>query len=154
MRWWLPSSLVLLTISAPVPGQTGGGERDQPPQETGDPQAATEGMLPDPDYSEDWMTRLFLTGDWGGTRQEWANDGVSFNLEWFQVGQGVVSGGRNERWSYVTNLDLYSKLDLMRMGVMPGALVSFRGQSRFGETINADTFDDAIVLGMRLNMSF
>ena len=34
------------------------------------------------------------------------------------------------------NLDYRLNLDLMRMGVVPGALVSVRGQSRFGGTVN------------------
>jgi porin len=39
----------------------------------------------------------------------------------------------------VTNLDYYLTLDLMRMGLIPGALISVRGQSRFGDTVNGET---------------
>ena len=107
--------------------------------ETGAQQEATEGMLPVPDYSGNWKTRPFLTGDWGGKRQELADKGFTFDVEWLQIGQGIVSGGRDTRSAYGTNLDYFAKLDLMRMGVLPGALISFRGQSRFGNTINQDT---------------
>ena len=92
-----------------------------------------------PDYSGDWKTRRFLTGDWGGLRQEWANKGITFDVEWLQIPQGIVSGGRDQLWTYATNLDYYINLDLMRMGVLPGALISFRGQSRFGSTVNEET---------------
>jgi hypothetical protein len=64
---------------------------------------------------------------------------VTFEVEWFQVGQGVVTGGIEKRGAYVTNLDYDLMLDLMRMGLIPGALVSVRGQSRFGETVNGES---------------
>lgn len=121
--WIVWSTLVVLSISAPAFGQ----------------EDATEGILPVPNYSGDWKTRPFLSGDWDGLRTKWANKGLTFDFGWYQVGQGIVDGGRNERWAYTTNLDLHAKLDLMRMDVLPGALVSFRAQSRFGQTVNADT---------------
>ena len=61
------------------------------------PEAAAEGLLPVPDYSGGWTKRPFLSGDWGGRRQDWANKGVTFDFEWFQVAQGVLSGGLDER---------------------------------------------------------
>jgi porin len=94
------------------------------------------GVTPLTDYSGDWVTRPALTGDWGGMRQWLADRGLTFEVEWFQVGQGIVSGGIEKRGAYVTNLDYYLTLDLMRMGVIPGALISVRGQSRFGKTVN------------------
>jgi porin len=97
------------------------------------------GVTPAIDYSGDWSTRPALSGDWGGLRQRLADRGLTFEVEWFQAGQGVVDGGIEERGTYVTNLDYYLKLDLMRMGLLPGALISARGQSRFGDTVNADS---------------
>jgi porin len=102
-------------------------------------QGASQGVLPLPDYSGDWRTRESLSGDWGGTRSEWADKGIFLEFDWLQVGQGIVSGGSDETWAYATNLDLYLKVDLDRMGVLPGAVVSFRGQSRFGRTVNGDS---------------
>ena len=100
---------------------------------------ASEGLLPVPDYSGGWKTRPFLSGDWGGARRRLADKGVTFDFYWLQVGQGVVSGGLREDWAHATNLDYYVNLDLMRMNVQPGALISFRAQSRFGTTVNGDT---------------
>jgi len=99
----------------------------------------SEGILPVPDYSGDLRTRPALTGDWGGLRQQWAEKGVTFRFNWYQAVQGVVDGGSDNRWAYGTNLDLYADLDLDRMGVIPGGLVAFRAQSRFGNSVNGDT---------------
>jgi porin len=98
-----------------------------------------EGLLPLPDYSGDWRTREFLSGDWGGTRNKWARKGVTFDFHWLQVAQGIVDGGVDTGWTYVANLDYYATVDLMRMKLVPGAMVSLRAQSRFGRTVNTDT---------------
>lgn len=104
---------------------------------SGDKQAG--GILPVPDYSCDLRTRPALTGDWGGLRQQWADKGAIFRFYWYQALQGIVDGGIDESWAYGTNLDLYVDLDLDRMGILPGALVAFRAQSRFGNSVNGDT---------------
>jgi porin len=98
--------------------------------------AADEGLLPVPDYSGDLWARSHLTGDWGGLRQDWADHGVTMEFDWYQAYQDVVDGGIREGSESSTNLDYRLKLDLMRMGVVPGALVTVRAQSRFGDTVN------------------
>jgi porin len=79
--------------------------------------AAPEGILPIPNYTGDIWTRAFLTGDWNGTRTDWANKGIQFQVDWNQYVQGVVDGGRDETTQYGGNLDYVLNLDLMRMGV-------------------------------------
>jgi porin len=102
-------------------------------------EAMPEGMIPLRDYSGDVWERRALTGDWGGTRQEWAEKGFTFELDWLQVGQGIVKGGLDEGWAYAGNLDYWFRFDLMRMGLVPGAAVLLRGQSRYGNTVNAES---------------
>lgn len=97
---------------------------------------ADEGLLPVPDYSGDLWTRSRLTGDWGGVRQDWADHGVTLEIDWCQVYQDVVDGGVREGSENSSNLDYRMNLDLMRMGLVPGALVTVRAQSRFGDTVN------------------
>jgi porin len=130
---------IVLCLFNPAFAQTASNEAEPPTEEAVDSQDATEGILPVPDYSGDFWTRPNLTGDWGGIRQDWADNGFTFDLRWFQAGQGIVSGGRDERWAYVTNLDYFLNFDLMRMGILPGAVIAFRGQSRFGETVNENS---------------
>jgi porin len=99
--------------------------------------AADEGLLPIPDYSGDLGTRSYLSGDWGGLRQDWANRGITMEFDWYSAYQDIVDGGFSEGSAFSTNLDYRMKLDLMRMGVVPGALVTIRAQSRFGDTVNS-----------------
>ena len=98
--------------------------------------AADQGILPITDYSGKIGSRAALTGDWGGVRQDWANRGVTLGFDWYQSYQDIVDGGFDEDSGYSTNLDYRLNLDLMRMGLVPGALVTLRAQSRFGDTVN------------------
>ena len=98
-----------------------------------------EGILAVPDYSGPWWNRSKLTGDWGGMRQVWADNGVFLDLDWYHAYQGVANGGRRQNSGSAANFDYRLTLDLMRMDLLPGAVVTVRGQSRFGERVNGDT---------------
>jgi porin len=95
--------------------------------------------VPVPEYGGCWFRRPKLSGDWCGVRQRWAQKGVFLDLDWTQAAQGVIDGGREERWAHLSNLDLRATLDLTRMRAVPGALVTLRAQSRFGDTVNGDS---------------
>lgn len=94
------------------------------------------GLLPIPDYSGDFWTRHYITGDWGGARTDLANKGIQFGVEWSQTVQGVTDGGIDRTTVYGGSADYTINLDLMRMGVLPGALVRFRAESRYGRSVN------------------
>lgn len=49
---------------------------------------------------------------------------------------GVSDGGRDRTTQYGGNVVYSLNLDLMRMGVLPGALVKFRAESRYGRSVN------------------
>jgi porin len=100
------------------------------------PPAADAGILPIPDYTGDLRRRRFLTGDWGGARAGLADNGVQLDLNLTQVLQSVVDGGRDTDTRFGGTLDYNLTLDLQRMGVMPGALVKFRAETRLGESVN------------------
>jgi porin len=104
-----------------------------------DPAAAeaSRGILPVPDYSGDLATRSFLAGDVGGQRAALAEQGVQAQIDWTQTGQSIVSGGRDNDAAYGGKLDTLIRLDLMRMGVIDGGLLTLRAESRYGESVNA-----------------
>ncbi len=102
-------------------------------------EASGQGILPLIDYSGDFSARPRLLGDWGGKRTELAKKGFMLDLDLTQTAQGVVSGGNRIDWDYNGSLELYSTLDLHRMNLVPGGLVRFRTEARFGETVNDDS---------------
>lgn len=99
---------------------------------------APSGLLPIPDYLSGIQDRKYLLGDWGGTRTDLARHGLTLDLSFTQVVQGVVDGGRDRRWAYGGKVDAILTFDLQRMGVLPGALVTARTESRYGESVNHD----------------
>jgi porin len=128
--------LSVLCLSAAAIGQS---DPDATAQDSQAREEAVEGLLPLVDYTADWRTRENLSGDWGGIRSKWARSGVTIDVDWLTVGQGIVEGGLDSGWAPATSLDLHVKLDLMRMNFVPGALINVRTQSRFGTTVNGDT---------------
>jgi porin len=100
--------------------------------------AASAGIFPVPDYSGDLAERGFLAGDFDGERQTLADKGVQFSIDWSQTLQSVVDGGRNSKTAYGGTLDYNMTVDLMRMGVLEGAAIKLRGESRYGESVNGD----------------
>ena len=98
---------------------------------------SSQGILPIPDYSGDFWRRSVLTGDWGGARTDLANHGVQVGVEFSQTVQGVTDGGRDRTTRYGGTADYTLNLDLMRMGLLPGALVRFRAETLYGNSVNA-----------------
>src|SRR5262245_12727676 len=98
---------------------------------------ASAGLLPVPDYSAGFWSREYLTGDWGGVRATLADHGVQLGLLWDQYVQGVADGGRQRKSEYGGTVDYTVNLDLMKMNVLPGALIKFRAESRYGRSVNA-----------------
>jgi porin len=96
-----------------------------------------QGLVPVPDYGGDLWNRSHLTGDWGGTRTDLANKGVQVDVDWTQYVQGVVDGGIDRSTRYGGHLDYLVRLDLMRMGLIPGGLVTLRAESRHGDSVNS-----------------
>lgn len=98
--------------------------------------APAKGVLPLPDYSGDLRSREQLTGDWNGQRTKLAEKGLQFQFDWVQSVQTVTSGGRDTGTRYGGNFDYVAFVDLYRMGLLPGAMLKLRGESRYGESVN------------------
>lgn len=99
----------------------------------------SKGILPIPNYGGDIWSRSYFTGDWGGLRSNLADKGFQLELNWTNTLQSVVSGGLDHNAEIGGALDVAMNFDLDRMGLVPGALVKFRGQSRYGNSVNNDT---------------
>ncbi|MGP1346355.1 MAG: carbohydrate porin [Phycisphaerales bacterium] len=98
--------------------------------------AAPTGILPIPAYEAPLFERSFLLGDLGGARSDLAEHGVQFRIDWIQHLQSVTSGGNDTGTRYAGSLDYLVNLDLQKMDLLPGALLTIRGESRYGESIN------------------
>jgi porin len=87
------------------------------------------------DYSGDLWNRPALTGDWGGTRNDWAKKGLTIGIDYTQVGQGVISGGRDTGWKYGGIGGISVDLDTQKMGLWPGGFIHMRAEGNYGQYI-------------------
>lgn len=87
----------------------------------------------------DLLDRSKLSGNWGGLRDDLADNGITINIDALQSYQGVLHGGVEKNWKYGGSVDYEFKFDFQKMGLWPGAFVDARIEHQFGEFINSDT---------------
>src|SRR5215510_2589056 len=90
-------------------------------------------------YSGDLLTRSTLTGDWGGFRNEWAQKGITIDLNVTQIGQGVVNGGKSSAWQYGGRGDLTINLDSQKLGLWPGGFFNLELDGNCASSVNSST---------------
>lgn len=85
-----------------------------------------------------WQTRAKLTGDWGGFRNDLANNhGITFDGSFTQFYQGIDSGGREQKYFYGARLDNLINIDGEKLGLMKGSFINLHAETLFGESANA-----------------
>jgi len=94
---------------------------------------------PAPDYSGGFLKRSTMTGDWGGSRNEMAKKGVTFDFNLFQTEVGVVEGGTNSKAEYGGRGDFILKVDTGKAGLWPGGFLQIEGEVNYGSGANSNT---------------
>jgi hypothetical protein len=131
--------LVIVAFAA-VPGlpnaQDAGAARAEGASAESPVRAMHGGILPPEEYGGELGKRRYLLGDWGGTRTDLADKGIRFRGSLTPSVQGVVDGGADETSAFGVSGDLWSALDLDRMGLVRGGLLVARAEFDTGRTIN------------------
>ncbi len=96
-----------------------------------------ETLFPVPVLGGDAWTRDVMTGDWGGTRQKLADNGIQIDVSLHQYYQSVVDGGRDiDDWGDNGSLDFRLKLDTDKAGWWPGGFIEIHGETYYGTPAN------------------
>ena len=90
-------------------------------------------------YTGDFFRRSTLTGDWGGARNELAAKGITFDATLTQIGQGVVTGGKDGAWEYGARGNLTTNLDTQKLGLWPGGFLTLEVEGNFDDAVNGKT---------------
>jgi porin len=98
-----------------------------------------KGLLHIPQYAGALSERSHLTGDWGGRRTEWAKKGLQVDVDSVTWADTVVDGGKTDDTEIGGTIQYNVKWDLMRAGILPGALIQLRADSRFGDSAMLNT---------------
>lgn len=131
--------LATLVLASAASAQDNDAQLTTRPAEAGEEKPAVQSLIQTlPDYSGDLAHRKYLTGDWGGLRQELAEQGLLFELDVTQLLQGNAHGGRdtNNAFRYSGSVDYTFKLDTARAGLWPGGLLTLRGETKIGDNVN------------------
>jgi len=86
----------------------------------------------DKPYSGDWLSRSTLTGDWGGVRNDLAQKGITFDLKFTQVLQGIVDGGKDSSWESGGRGNLLFNVDTQKLGLWPGGFLTVEVEGNYG----------------------
>src|SRR5215475_14340522 len=102
-------------------------------------QVGAQDTTPKDPYAGDFWSRSTLTGDWGGLRNEWAQKGVTIDLNATQIGQGVVNGGKSGAWQYGGRGDLTINVDSQKLGLWPGGFFNLELEGNWARSVNPNT---------------
>ena len=86
-----------------------------------------------------WDSRPKLTGDWGGLREQLRDHGITFDVSASTFYQGIASGGLDESFEFGGRNDYWLNVDGQKAGLWPGFFVTLRGETVYGDSVNAAT---------------
>ena len=86
--------------------------------------------------SGDLWTRSQLTGNWAGSRDALAENGLTFFGDMTQYYQGVTSGGLEQQFKYGGRGDYLIDIDSQKMGLWEGGHLDLRAETRLGQDCN------------------
>ena len=87
-------------------------------------------------WSGDFWTRSQLTGDWSGSRDALAANGLTFFGDITQYYQGVTAGGLEQKFRYGGRGDYLIDIDSQKMGLWEGGHLDLRAETRLGQDCN------------------
>src|SRR5258705_1189907 len=87
---------------------------------------------PAPKPETDFWTQEYMTGDWGGTRSRWKEEGVELEFKQTSFVQGVASGGINESSVYNGKFEMWWKFDLAKVAGWKWWTAEIKSEVRFG----------------------
>jgi porin len=101
--------------------------------------AAADGESAQPAFGGTLASRSKLSGDWLGFRERLRDRGVTLDVDFLSIGQGVNSGGANRNWEYNGEAFFDLNVDSGKLGLWPGGFLRVFAESRFGDSVNLDT---------------
>jgi len=108
--------------------------QESPPAEPGTDVDLGTGLL----GSVPW-SRPPLTGDWGGTRADWAANGFTFGFDVTNIYQDLVDGGVEEGGENGGAYYLEAQIDTGKAGWWQGAFIELRLEGWYGNSIAGQT---------------
>ena len=103
------------------------------------PSVLAQASNPPPPFGGPWDSRLKLTGDWGGLREDLRDHGFTFDISTTTFYQGIASGGLERGSEFGGRNDYWLNVDGQKAGLWPGFFVTLRGETVYGDSVNGET---------------
>jgi len=89
--------------------------------------------------SGSWCQWSKMTGDWGGVRSDLADAGITLDIDYTQIMQNNMHGGRRTTNALRSSGsgDITLKLDTGKMGLWPGGTFVLNAEPKWGDGINS-----------------
>jgi porin len=94
---------------------------------------------PSPTPEPDFWTQETMTGDWGGTRSRWKEEGVELEFKSINFYQGIASGGTNNNSAYNGKFETTWKFDLGKLYGWKFWSSEIKAEVRFGKPVLTGT---------------
>jgi porin len=92
-----------------------------------------------PPFDGPWDSRLKLTGDWDGLRDELRGHGITLDISATTYYQGTASGGLQEGFEFGGRNDYILDVDGQKAGLWPGFFIKLHGEDVYGDSPNLFT---------------
>lgn len=84
-------------------------------------------------------SRLKLTGDWGGLRDQMRDHGITLDISTTTYYQGTASGGLHDGFEFGGRSDYILNVDGQKAGLWPGLFINLHGETVYGDSANLFT---------------
>jgi porin len=95
--------------------------------------------LQPPPFGGPLDSRLKLTGDWGGLRDQLRDHGVTLDISATIYYQGTASGGLHDGFEFGGRSDFILNVDGQKAGLWPGFFINLHGETVYGDSANLFT---------------
>jgi porin len=92
-----------------------------------------------PPFGGSWDSRLKLTGDWGGLRDQLRDHGITLDIGTTTYYQGTASGGLHDGFEFGGRSDYILNVDGQKAGLWPGLFINLHGETVYGDSVNLFT---------------
>ena len=137
----LISTIVAMTLCvAALNGYSVGDARAADSGDAGEAAVSSTSTPPQPPpFGGPWDSRLKLTGDWYGAREQLRDHGLTFDISATTYYQGITGGGLEEGFEFGGRNDYWLNVDGQKAGLWPGFFVTLHGETVYGDSVNAAT---------------
>ena len=101
--------------------------------------ASTSSPPQPPPFGGSWDSRPKLTGDWCCLREDFRDNGFTFDISTTEYYQGIATGGLEQTFLFGGRNDYLLNVDGEKAGLWQGFGINLHGETVYGDSVNLST---------------